>query len=51
MYFTYKVAELSPNQIRKLFKGEKVKLKKGNAHTLHLSESQIKKLKQHIKRE
>jgi len=44
MYFSYKVAELSPNQIRKLFKGEKVKLKKGNAHTLHLSESQIKKI-------
>jgi hypothetical protein len=44
MYFTYKVAELSPNQIRKLIKGEKVKLRKGNAHTVHLSEPQIKKI-------
>ena len=44
MYFTYKVAELSPNQIRKLIKGEKVKLKKGNAHTVYLTEPQIKKI-------
>jgi len=44
MYFSYKVAELSPNQIRKLLKGEKVKLRKGNAHTVHLTEPQIKKI-------
>lgn len=44
MYYSYKVAELSPNQLKKLMKGEKVKLRKGNAHTVHLTEPQIKKI-------
>ena len=44
MYHKVGVQKLSPNQIRKLVKGEKIRVKHGNAHQLHLSEEQHKKL-------
>ena len=43
-YYSYKIDSLSPAQIRKLIKGEKVKLRKGAHHTVHLTEPQIKKI-------
>ena len=50
MYHPIKVEPLSKAQVSKLLKGQKVRVKKGSHHTLHVSEEQHKKLtKAHMK--
>ena len=49
MYTPVKVQKLSSNQLRKLKKGEKVIIKKGNEQTLNLSEEQAKKFERKSK--
>ena len=49
MYTPVKVQKLSSNQLRKLKKGEKVIIKKGNDQTLNLSEEQAKKFERKSK--
>lgn len=49
MYTPVKVQKLSDNQLRKLKKGEKVIIKKGDAQTLNLSQEQAKKFERKSK--
>ena len=49
MYTPIKVQKLSDNQLRKLKKGEKVIIKKGNEQTLNLSQEQAKKFERKSK--
>lgn len=44
MYFETSIAKLSRNQLKKLLEGKRVRIKKGNAHHIHLTLAQIKKL-------
>ena len=44
MYHSTSIAKLSENQLRKLLKGEAVRIKVGNHHNIHLSVFQLKKL-------
>lgn len=44
MYHPTNVAKLSPAQISKILNGHRVRVKAGNAHVLHLSQEQHKKV-------
>jgi AT hook motif len=44
MYHKISIGKLSANQIRKLLKGHNVRVKHGQAHTIHVSSSQLKKI-------
>lgn len=50
MYFPVKVGKLSDNQIKKLVKGQGIRVKKGVDNVIHLSEQQIKKLERAAKK-
>jgi hypothetical protein len=43
MYFETEVGKLSKVQLNKLLKGKNVRIKKGTAHTINLTEAQLKK--------
>lgn len=44
MYHQVGISKLSPTQISRLRNGHKVRIKMGNAHQIHLSKEQLKKL-------
>ena len=44
MYFQTSIAKLSRNQLKNLLEGKRVRIKKGTAHNIHLTEAQLKKL-------
>ena len=44
MYFQTSIAKLSRNQLKNLLEGKRVRIKKGTAHHIHLTEAQLKKL-------
>lgn len=46
MYFETTIAKLSRPQLVKLLNGEKIRIKKGAAHKIHLTEPQLKGLEQ-----
>ena len=50
MYSPVGIQKLSPAQISRLRNGHGVRVKEGSAHTVHLSEAQIKKLKSATRR-
>jgi hypothetical protein len=43
MYFETEVGKLSKVQLNKMLKGKNVRIKKGTAHTINLTEAQLKK--------
>ena len=47
MYFETKIGKLSKVQLNKLLKGKNVRIKKGTAHTINLTEAQLKKFNKH----
>jgi len=47
MYFETKIGKLSKVQLNKLLKGKNVRIKKGTAHTINLTEAQLKKINKH----
>lgn len=49
MYFETKVAKLSKVQLNNLLKGKNVRVKKGTAHTINLTEEQVKKFHKNTK--
>ena len=44
MYIQTSIAKLSRNQLKNLLEGKRVRIKKGSAHHIHLTEAQLKKL-------
>jgi len=44
MYIQTSIAKLSLNQLKNLLEGKRVRIKKGSAHHIHLTEAQLKKL-------
>ena len=51
MYHKVGVQKLSHNQILKLLRGERIRVKHGNHHEIHASEEQHKKIITAIKKE
>jgi hypothetical protein len=49
MYFETKIGKLSKVQLNKLLKGKNVRIKKGTAHTVYLTEEQVKKFNRNCK--
>lgn len=49
MYFETKIGKLSKVQLNKLLKGKNVRIKKGTAHTVNLTEEQLKKFNRNCK--
>lgn len=43
MYFETQIGKLSKVQLNKLLKGKNIRIKKGTAHTINLTEAQVKK--------
>ena len=43
MYYETQIGKLSKVQLNNLFKGKNVRIKKGTAHTINLTETQVKK--------
>ncbi len=43
MYFETEVRKLSKVQLNKMLKGKNFRIKKGTAHTINLTEAQLKK--------
>ena len=44
MYIQTSIAKLSRNQLKNLLEGKRVRIKKGSANHIHLTEAQLKKL-------
>ena len=49
MYFETQIGKLSKVQLNKLLKGKNVRIKKGTAHTVNLTEEQLKKFNRNCK--
>lgn len=49
MYFETQIGKLSKVQLNKLLKGKNVRIKKGTAHTVNLTEAQLKKFNRNCK--
>ncbi len=44
MYFETQIGKLSKVQLNNLLKGKSIRIKKGTAHTINLTEAQVKNI-------